>query len=192
VLHSLQKRLLWTATGAAVLLLSPAAAADTVALMTVGFVYSHGWGDTTVDGLGAEASVSIYPVDNGVNFGFFAQGQGYNAAAGASLTQEAQEGGLFGRTAVGTQLAWGGFGMEMGWAYVSDVSGLPAYHGLHIAHFLSAGILMVAPRFTIPVGSERATEFALTVGLKLPILLAGDGAAKFPAAVFVGGGGGEE
>jgi hypothetical protein len=156
-----------------------------VAFFNFGFIGTHSWSDDlTANGVGAEASIAIYPPKTGIHFGFYGQGQVYGSTAEASPTEEPV---YFGRLAAGVQFGFGGIGTEVGWAYVSPSGGLPATHGVQIAHYLSCGILLFSPRVTYPVGDTgRAIEYGLTAGIKIPFLMGGNAGSKFPVGAFVG------
>lgn len=156
-----------------------------VSFFNFGFIGSHSWSDElSANGIGAEASIAIYPPKTAINFGFYGQGQFYGSTAETSPKNEPV---YWGRAAAGIQFAFGGAGMELGWAYTSAAGDLPGTHGVQVGHFLSCGILLFSPRVTFPVGDTgRAIEYALTAGIKLPYLMSGDAASKFPASVYFG------
>lgn len=137
-----------------------ASAADPVyGVGSVGFLYSRVFGDDGGNAVGGEASYTYFP-DPGPpvsGFGAFFQAQAYPQDTA--------------RFALGAQFVHSVLGAELGWAYRSGGGAHDATHGLHVAPFLSLGVIHVAPRVTIAFGSgDRSwgSEFALTFGLKAP------------------------
>ena len=83
------------------------------------------------------------------------------------------------RLVVAGEIAWTGLGVELGYAYLSASSEASSTHAVHLAPFLSIGILSVATPLTIPiahVGDREAHPFdlGLMVSIKFPFLLERD------------------
>lgn len=102
---------------------------------------------------------------------------------GAVLRTQSYSGddGDHGRRTLAAQLAWGPFGIELGYAARDESAARPAARGLHASPYLSLGVLYVAPQFVVAPGGHDAGEFELNVGLKLPLL---------PGAIAMAGVGG--
>jgi hypothetical protein len=126
---------------------------------SVGLLYSYVAGSQGGSAVGGEASYTYFP-ERGpppVGFGAFVQVQAYPSDTV--------------RTAAGGQLVYSIFGAELGWAYRSSDGVHAGMHGIHVAPFISLGVLHIATRGTLALSGgdpHWASEFAFTIGLKAP------------------------
>lgn len=119
---------------------------------------------------GAEASYSAW-LDRHSALGAFVQAQSYELehgryAAGVQANLPALGSG-------GTPI----LGFELGYAQRERAEGYARTHGVHLAPFVSMGLVHLATRATIAVAPSRGGhghEFAVVLALKLPIPIHGD------------------
>jgi hypothetical protein len=158
---------------AAIAAVSPSWAWEPGGYLNPGGLAATSWGRDNRGAYGFEASYSYYPgegQDDWFNFGPLAQWLWYTDGSK--------------RFMAGGQVAWGGLGVELGWAdrFGGDYA---AQHSIHFAPYLSAGMLTMALRFSLGLheGSDAApthgNEVALVFGLKLPIPVNGDPPPRF-------------
>jgi hypothetical protein len=135
-------------------------------------LYSNVWGRSPAHGVGAELTYSYHPrAARHLVLGAFTQGQVYT------------DGSL--RFAGGIQTGYGPFGVELGLAHRTGTGDFSATTGLHVAPYLSLGVLSVALRFTVPLQDVagapnsgvpplgQGPETALTLGLRFPVRVHG-------------------
>ena len=140
-------------------------------ILTGGFLYSRVFGSASANALGGEATYVLYRDGGMVGAGFFGQAQSY--------------GGTHGRYALGGQVNYSVFGVELGAAYRAPTAGFRGTTGLHVGPFFSLGVVSLALRFVVPlVGAQgdRAAypaEVGLSAALKLPLLGLPEGPEPF-------------
>jgi hypothetical protein len=135
---------------------------DTSHWLSGGFLYSSVHGDSPANGYGAELSYTLTPPLPLVAVGGFAQAQAY---AGDAPTH--------GRFAFGV-LGGSFVGFELGIAHRAAAGDFDSTTGIHVAPYLSSGVLSLATRWTIaPWSSGHGSEFALSFALKYPWHIAG-------------------
>ena len=140
-----------------------AAQAEGIGVFSPGVLYSAVWGRAPTDGFGLELSYAYHPRNTST------------FSVGAFTQAQANTDGSF-RIGGGAQVGWQVFGLELGWAQRTGNDQFAGAGGVHIAPYLSVGVVLVALRFTLPLADEApnhptvlgAPEMALTVGLKLP------------------------
>jgi hypothetical protein len=142
---------------AAVLATASAAHADddrSVTLVIPGYLYGTLAGTSPARAHGAELSVlHVWDARQYLGLGLLGQVQSYN---GSQL-----------RTALGGQLTWGPFGLELGWAYRRADA---PQHGVHVAPYLSLGLVSFAWRTTVPIGGDGwETGFVFAAKLPIPV-----------------------
>jgi len=151
------------AVAAAVLATASSAAGGergpSLTLVSPGYLYGAMAGHVPARGHGVELSVVHVPhVEKFIGVGLVGQLQSYN---GTHL-----------RTALAGEVIWEMLGLEVGWAYRRSDSVHAAQHGLHIAPFVSIGVLSLAWRTTIPATTSDDAygfESGLALAVKLPI-----------------------
>jgi hypothetical protein len=135
-----------------------------------GYIHSETWGDEPASGNGVELTYDYYPVLQspgapGYAVGLLGQWERYQAPG-------------HDRFAIGGQVMAPFYGLELAYAQRAASGDRLTTHGVHVAPFVSLGALSLAIRATIPVSAmERnyGTEFGFTLGVKIPVLLHGEG-----------------
>ncbi|MBI5514655.1 MAG: hypothetical protein HY909_12845 [Deltaproteobacteria bacterium] len=151
---------------------TPQFAPTALGFLSPALVYSNVWGRSPAHGVGAELAYSYHPrAARRLVLGAFTQGQVYT------------DGSL--RFAGGLQTGYGPFGVELGLAHRTGTDDFRASTGLHVAPYLSLGVLSVALRFTVPLNDTQGApnsgvaslgqgpETALTLGLRIPVRVHG-------------------
>ncbi len=139
----------------------PAARDESITLVSPGYLFSTMAGPVPVRGHGVELSVVHIPnVTKYAGFGVVGQLQSY--------------GGSHLRTALAAEVVYELLGLELGWALRRSDGAHPAQHGLHVAPYVSLGIVSFAWRTTLPIddrdgGYGWETGFALAVKLPVPV-----------------------
>jgi hypothetical protein len=136
--------------------------------LSAGYIASFVGGRNPSTAHGAEASLIAYlAADQGsLGFGPVIQYQNYDHPN-------------HGRLGAGVEAAWVFGGLELLYAHRNAAAGHEATHGLVLGPYLSLlGIVHVAGRFTFalsPSGQNGfGNEYGVTLGLKVPLLIAGD------------------
>jgi hypothetical protein len=162
------------------LLLAPSLAhAAGVGYLAPGFLLTFAGGREPATGAGLEVSYTEFPSgrpgDLGV--GGFVQAQSFRGAM---------------RGALGAQVVYGCFGVELGGAFRRASDGYATTPSIHGAAFLSLGFLSLALRESIPLIREDTDgkpgygfETAFVLGLKLPLHVHGRDRTLY--AIFGGG-----
>ena len=169
--------------GAAIVSTAGAARADepdnTVTLVIPGYLFGAIAGAAPARAHGAELTLlHVTNVDKYTGIGLVGQAQSYD---GSHL-----------RVAVAAEATWACFGLELGWAMRRSDGAYATQHGIHVAPYLSLGLVSLAVRTTVPVfGDTNAYgwELGFVLGLKLPIPVRNWRAlgGLYPAAPGVGG-----
>lgn len=139
----------------------PAERDQSVTLVIPGYLFSTMAGPVPVRGHGVELSVVHIPnVTKYAGVGVVGQLQSY--------------GGSHLRTALAAEVVWELLGLELGWALRRSDGAHPAQHGLHVAPYVSLGLVSFAWRTTLPFdrrdgGYGFETGFALAVKLPVPV-----------------------
>jgi hypothetical protein len=146
--------------------------------LSPGYLYAKVSGDSPATAHGAELSVHWLHPKLPFGVGGFVQLQRYD--------------GDHDRMATGVQATFALLGLELGVAHRMAGNGAPiarsmivgdvttersATTGLHVAPFLTLGVVHIAYRWTIPLhegpAPSQGSEHALTIGVKIPLQIGG-------------------
>jgi hypothetical protein len=84
----------------------------------------------------------------------------------------------YARLVAGGEIAWTALGIEACYAFLSGSSEATPTHAVHLAPFLSLGILSIAAPLTLPfasAGTGHPVDFGITFAAKFPLLFTAEG-----------------
>ena len=87
------------------------------------------------------------------------------------------------RLMLGGEIAWTAIGIELGYAYQSASDEASPTHAVHLAPFLSLGVLSIAAPINLPFAHSGSLDghpidFGVLVAVKLPLLIEKDGRVR--------------